>query len=69
MVVASRSDYSFRKHMGGSETDTLPLEEKGELRCALSGKLKVEHNGFPHGVFLIKILTILLLGELPFSTV
>ncbi len=28
---------------------------------------KVEHNGFPHGVFLIKILTILLLGELPFS--
>ncbi len=25
--------------------------------------LKVEHNGFPHGVFLIKILTILLLGE------
>ncbi len=24
---------------------------------------KVEHNGFPHGVFLIKILTILLLEE------
>ncbi len=30
--------------------------------------LKVEFNGFPHGVFLIKIVTIWLLDELPIST-
>ncbi len=36
-------------------------------RMSLIMYIKMEHNDFPQGVFLIKILTILLLGELPFS--
>ncbi len=35
---------------------------------ALVFMFKVEHNSFPHGVFLIKILTILLLGHLKCCT-